>query len=188
MKYRPFASVSLILLSFVVTVMISILDTSIYGINGHPTQWLSFLPHDPLRHMGLSLFISPFLHINLMHALFNMIFFIPLALMIERKKSGKFLAFSFFLHHALVLLSLVIVDLFFSLEGKAFLGSSHVITGLYIFWALYNKNYALLFWPLLIIGIGLREPQPLILLAHSLGLLVGVIVFYVIRLWDKFRT
>lgn len=188
MKYRPFASLSLILLSFIVTVMISILDTSIYGINGHPTQWLSFLPHDPLRHMGLSLFISPFLHINFMHALVNMIFFIPLALMIERKKSGKFLAVTFFLNHGLVLLSLVLVDLFFSLEGKTFLGSSHVIVALYGFWALYNKNYSLLFWPLLIIGIGLWEPQPLTLLAHSLGLLDGVIIFYVIRLWEKFRA
>lgn len=188
MKYRPFASLSLILLSFIVTVMISILDTSIYGINGHPTQWLSFLPHDPLRHMGLSLFISPFLHINFMHALVNMIFFIPLALMIERKKSGKFLTVVFFLTHALVLLLLILVDLFFSLEGKAFLGSSHVIVGLYTFWSLYNKNYSLLFWPLFMIGVGFWEPQPLTLLAHFLGLLAGVKIFNFIRLWEKFRT
>lgn len=188
MKYRPFVSLSFILLSFIVTVMITILDTSIYGINGHPTQWLSFTPHEPLRHMGLSLLISPFLHINFMHVLVNMILFIPLALMIERKKSGKFLAVAFFLNHTLVLLLLVLVDLFFSLKGKAFLGSSHVVVGLYTFWALYNKNYALLFWPLLIIGVGFWEPQPLTLLTHSLGLLAGVKIFHFVRIWDKFRT
>ena len=188
MKQRPLITISLILISLVITLMAPIFDNSIYGFNHHPTEWLSFSPNAPLRHWGLSLIFSPFLHMNFVHVLTNMIFFIPVGMMIERKESGRFLAVSFVLLHALVLLLLVMVNLFFSLEGKAFLGTSHVVIGLYTFWSLKTKNFALLFWPLFIIGWGLWEPQPMILLAHTLGLFAGIKLFFWSRLWDKFRS
>jgi hypothetical protein len=56
-----------------------------------------------------------------------MIFFAPVAMMMERKKSGFFLTLHFFLIHSQVLLFLVMVNHVFALDGKAFLGSRHVV-------------------------------------------------------------
>jgi membrane associated rhomboid family serine protease len=167
--------------------MAPIFDSSIYGVNGHPTEWLSFLPSSPFRRMGLSLIFSPFLHINFQHLLTNMVFFTPVAMMMERKRSGVFLALNFFAIHFQVLLLLVVVNLFFPLYGKAFLGSSHVIIGLYSFWSLTNKKYGMLFFAFLILAVGLWQTQsPLTLLAHGLGFMVGIELLLLGRFWGKF--
>ncbi len=189
MNHRPAATISLILISVAVTLMAPIFDYSVYGVNGHPTEWLSFLPGDPFRHNGFSLVVSPFLHINFQHLLTNLIFFAPVAMMMERKKSGFFLALNCFLVHSQVLLLLVMVNHLFSLDGKAFLGSSHVIIGLYTYWSLANKKYGMLFFALLILGVGLWQSQsPLTLLAHTLGFIVGVEILLLGRLRDKLRS
>jgi membrane associated rhomboid family serine protease len=187
MKTRPLATISFILLSIIITFMAPIFDSSIYGVNGHPTEWLSFLPSSPFRRMGLSLIFSPFLHINFQHLLTNMVFFTPVAMMMERKRSGVFLALNFFAIHFQVLLLLVVVNLFFPLYGKAFLGSSHVIIGLYSFWSLTNKKYGMLFFAFLILAVGLWQTQsPLTLLAHGLGFMVGIELLLLGRFWGKF--
>lgn len=188
MNHRPVASIALILLSFAVTFIAPTFDSSFYGLDGHPSGWLSFSPQDPLRHMGLSLILSPFLHVNLIHLMTNVIVFIPVAMMMERKKSGSYLTFQFFLIHFLVLILLVLSNLLFPMGNKAFLGSSHIITGLYTFWALANKKYGLLVLPLFIISIGLWENQSLTLLSHSLGFFAGVIFLILGRLHEKLRS
>jgi len=189
MNHRPVATISIILISFAVTLMAPIFDSSVYGVNGHPTEWLSFLPSEPFRHMGLSLVVSPFLHINFQHLITNMIFLAPVAMMMERKKSGFFLILHFFLIHSQVLLLLVMVNFLFPIDGKAFLGSSHVILGLYTFWSLANKKYGMLFFALLVLSVGLWQSQsPLTLLAHALGFIVGIEILLLGRLRDKLRS
>jgi membrane associated rhomboid family serine protease len=189
MNHRPVATITFILISVAVTLMAPIFDYSVYGVNGHPTEWLSFLPSEPFRHMGLSLVVSPFLHINFQHLITNMIFFAPVAMMMERKKSGFFLTLHFSLIHTQVLLLLVMVNYFVPLDGKAFLGSSHVVIGLYTYWSLANKKYGMLFFALLMLSVGLWQSQsPLTLLAHALGFMVGVEILLLGRLRDKLRT
>jgi membrane associated rhomboid family serine protease len=188
MNHTPVVTITFILISFATTVMAPIFDSSIYGVNGHPTEWLSFLPSSPMRHMGMSIICSPFLHINFLHIVTNMIVFIPIAMMMERKKTGLFLIVNFFFIHFQVLLLLFLINLWLPLEGKAFLGSSHVIIGLYTFWSLANNTYGMLFGPLLVIGIGLWDINYLSLLAHALGLIVGVELLFLGRLCDKLRT
>ncbi len=188
MNQRPLATITFIMLSFAVTLMAPIFDSSVYGVNGHPREWLSFLPGSPLRHMGLSLICSTFLHINFLHVMTNMIFFTPISLMMERKKTGLFLTLNFFLIHFQVLLLLYLINLVFPMEGKAFSGSSHVIVGLYTLWSLTQKKYGMLFWPLLVIAIGLWDDNSHTLLAHALGFIVGVELLFLGRLWDKLRS
>jgi len=186
MSYRPVATIIIILISFAVTFMAPVFDTSVYGINGHPTEWLSFLPSTPWRHKQLSLFFSPFLHINFLHFINNMVMFTPIAMIIERKKSGFFLILTFFSIHFHVLLLLVLINVLSPMGNKTFLGSSHVIIGLYTFWSLSNKKYSMLFWPLLVIAIGLWDGHSLSLLAHVLGFIVGVEHLLIGRLCNKF--
>lgn len=185
---RPVATISFILTTLAVTFMAPAFDSSFYGVNGHPTEWLSFLPEDPFRQSGLSLLLSPFLHINFLHLMTNMIIFIPVALMMERKKSGSFLALNFFLIHFQVLLLLVLINYVFPLHGKAFLGSSHVIIGLYTLWGFSNKKYGLLAVPLLVLAIGLWDSNSLSLLAHALGFVVGVELLFLGQIWSKLSS
>lgn len=187
MNYRPIATFFFILASILVTFVAPIFDSSFYGENGHPTQWLSFLPGDPLRQSGLTLLLSPFLHINLSHLLTNIIIFLPVALMMERKISGRRLILDFSLIHFQVLLLLVLVNAFIPLEGKAFLGSSHIVIGLYTFWALDQKKYGMLLMPLLVLGIGIWNSHTPTLLAHMLGFIVGVELLFLRRFWERVR-
>ncbi len=81
------------------------------------------------------------------------------------------------------------VNYFVPLDGKAFLGSSHVVIGLYTYWSLANKKYGMLFFALLMLSVGLWQSQsPLTLLAHALGFMVGVEILLLGRLRDKLRT
>lgn len=187
MNYRPLVTMALVLTSLIVTLVAPIFDSSFYGVNGHPTEWLSFSPDAPLRHYGLSLIFSPFLHISFLHLLTNMVVFMPVAMMIERKKSGSNLILRFLFIHFKVLIILVIVNALFPLGGKAFLGSSHVVVGLYTFWALNQKKYGMLLVPLLVLGIGLWDFSSLTFLAHILGFLVGVGLFFLGSLLSKLR-
>lgn len=189
MKNKLNATISFLLLSFAITFMAPIFDSSFYGFNGHPIEWMSFLPTSPLRHAGISILFSPFLHLNTQHLLTNLFFFTPIAMMMERKRSGLFLALHFFLIHFQVLLLLVLVNVFYPLEGKAFLGSSHIIIGLYSLWSVANKKFAMMSFALLILVIGMWQGQgALTLLAHALGLLVGIETLFLGRLWVKFRS
>lgn len=187
MKHRPITTITFFLLSLAVTLIAPTFDSSFYGVNGHPTEWLSFMPGAPLRHMGLSLIFSPLLHINVWHLITSLIVLAPVALMMERKKSGFFLALNFCLIHFQVLLFLVWINMFYPMEGKAFLGSSHVVIGLYTFWSLANKKYGMLSIPLIAISIDLWNSNSLTLLAHTLGFVVGVEILLLGRLWNKVR-
>lgn len=189
MKNRPIATISFVLFSVLVTFVAPIFDSSLYGVNGHPSEWLSFMPSMPFRHMGLSLILSPFLHLNFQHLVTNTILFIPVAMMVERKNSGRNLALNFFLIHFQVLFFLIFVTLFYPLEGKAFLGSSHVIIGLYSFWSITNKKYNLLYFSILILAVGLWQDQShLTTLVHVLGLLTGLELSVFCRLRSKLRS
>lgn len=185
MKYRPLATITLVLASFLVTFIAPIFDYSFYGENGHPTEWLSFLPSAPLRQAGLTLLFSPFLHINLTHFLTNMFFFLPVAMMVERKKSGMKLFLFFIMIHLETLLLLFITNAFIPLEGKAFLGSSHIVMGLYTYWALNQKKYGMMLIPLLVLSIGMWNSHGLTLLAHMLGFIVGVELSIIGRLRER---
>jgi membrane associated rhomboid family serine protease len=186
---RPLITISFTLISFTVMVMAPIFDSSVYGVNGHPTEWLSFLPNAPFRHMGLSLFFSPFLHINFQHLITNILIFLPVAMMIERKRSGAFLAVIFFSIHFQVLILLAVIDVFYPLDGKAFLGSSHVIIGLYSFWALTSKKMSMLYFGILLCAVGFFQSQgALTLLAHTLGLCTGIALLIPDRFGSKLRS
>lgn len=138
--------------------------------------------------MGLSLLLSAFIHINTAHLLTNLAFFLPIAMMVERQRSGLFLAGAWFFIHFLVLLTLTGIAVLFPLGGNSFLGSSHIIVGLYGFWSLERKKYGLLFFALLIISAGLWENQsPFTLVAHFLGLLGGLLLFAIGHLRNKSR-
>lgn len=188
MKNRPITTICFIAVTFLVTFVAPIFDSSLYGVQGHPTEWLSFLPNAPLRHLGASLLFSPFIHVNFEHLMINLFFFVPMAMIIERKRSGTFLLFSVSLIHFQVLLALFVLSSIFPLEGKAFLGLSHIIVGLFSFWSLTNKKYGLLFLALLIIGVGQWQSQnELTLLAHGLGLVFGVELFFLGRFQNKQR-
>jgi membrane associated rhomboid family serine protease len=188
MTKKPIATISLILTSIITTIAAPIFDYSIYGINGHPTQWLSFMPSAPFRHYGMGILGSPFIHLSLEHLATNMILFIPIGMMIERKKSGSFLFYKFGLIHVLVLSALLIIQVGFSFEGKSFLGSSHIVLGLYCYWSLTNKNYFLLFWTILLIVLGLWQSQGLeTLMSHLTGMFVGCLLFAIGKLGSKLR-
>ena len=124
MNKKPIATISFILLSIAGFFIAPIFDYSVYGVNGHPNEWLSFLPNSPLRNMGLSLIFSPFLHINFAHVMSNLIFFIPVAMMMERQKSGIILTINFCLIHFQVLFLLFLLGLIAPIGDKAFLNVS----------------------------------------------------------------
>lgn len=185
MNNRPVATISLILMSIAVTLAAPAFDSSFYGFNGHPAEWLSFSPAAPFRHMGMGLIFSPFLHIHFWHLLTNIVVLTPIALMMERKKSGLYLVLQFIVIHLQVLFMLTLIHSVFSMEGKAFVGSSHVVAGLYTFWSLDRKNYRLLILPLSVIAIGLWDSNTLSLIAHALGCLAGLVLLFINRLWNK---
>ena len=189
MNNRHFFTLFFIILTLAINLLIPVFDDSLFGVQGHPTQWLSFMPAEPLRLFGGSLVLSPFLHLDFKHLLINMVFFIPLAMIIERKKSGRFLALSFLVIHVEVLLLLIVTHFFWSLEGKAFLGLSHIIMGLFSYWALINKKYILLVLVSVVITISQWQTEnPLTLIAHASGLVAGVELFILGHLWDKSRS
>lgn len=188
MQKRPYVTIALTLLSLAATFLAPAFDSSIYGVDGNSLEWLSFNPSSPFRHTGAGLIGSAFLHINIRHLLTNMIFFIPVGMMMERKESGFFLAKTFSLIHFQVLVALLLVHFLFPLTNRSFLGSSHVIIGLYTYWALTTQKYGLLLGPLLVLSLGLWDEGHLSLLAHVLGFLAGAHLLLLGRLWRKFRS
>ncbi len=188
MQKKPWASIILVLLTMIVTFMAPVFDTSVYSVNGHPTEWLSFLPESPFRHYGSGIFLSSLLHMNATHLFTNLFFFTPLALMMERKTSGGYLILKFCALHLLVLLGLVLTHILFPLQGKGFIGMSHLVVGLYAYWGITQKKYGFLFFALAMIGIGLwLDQSPLTHLAHSLGLASGLCLVFLSKLWCKVR-
>lgn len=177
MNNRPVATITLILMSIAVTIAAPAFDSSFYGFNGHPAEWLSFSPEAPFRHMGMGLIFSPFLHIHFWHLVTNIVVLIPVALMMERKKSGLYLVLEFIAIHLQVLIMLVLLHSVFPMEGKAFVGNSHVVAGLYTFWSLNRKKFRLLILPLSVIAIGLWDSNSLSLIAHILGCLAGIVLY-----------
>ncbi len=179
MKQRPLVTIGLILFCLLVTLMIPTLDTSIYGFNGDPLSWLSFSPTDPWRIWGLSILLSPFVHLNLWHLFTNLIFLVPLALIIERRRSPAQLVIILVCIHLAGLLCLLALGAGIPLEGKLFLGSSQVLAGLYTFWALEEKKFAYLLIPGGILLSGLWQGQDqLTILAHGAGVIGGVLLIF----------
>lgn len=189
MKNRPLASLALLALAVLVTFVAPIFDSSLFGVKGHPTEWLSFLPNAPFRLGGLTLFFSPFIHLNPEHLFTNLVMLVPISLMIERKRSAAFLIACFFIIHCQVLLYLWAISFFDAWEGKAFLGMSHVIVGLFSFWSLTNKKAGLFILALLVLGLGQwQAPNTLTFLAHFLGILTGIELFFLSSLYHRTRT
>jgi membrane associated rhomboid family serine protease len=177
MKQRPYATLGLILASLVVTATAAIFDGSIYGVESHATDWLSFSPAQPFRQFGLSWLLSAFLHLNINHLVTNLVILIPVALMIERKEKASHLVAISTLIHLMVLISLIIWQFFSTLQGKSFLGSSHLILGLYAYWSLYQRRWNLMILPTGVIIWELWQNQSsLIILAHILGISSGLIL------------
>lgn len=186
MKTRPYATISLIVLSVIVTFIAPAFDSSIYGVNGSPLQWWSFMPAQPFRQLGLTLLLAPFLHLNTEHLLINTILLVPVGLMIERKQSAKHLAITFLSIHLLTMVLLIISSTFGNLSNAYFLGMSHIVAGLYSYWALVNRKFSLLIFAAGILIAGFWKNQnPLTLLAHGLGIASGVILFGLGRLRRK---
>lgn len=189
MRNRPLATLLIIIITLLVTFMAPIFDSSIYGVNAHPTEWLSFSPAQPFRYYGLSLFFSPFIHLGLQHLIVNIVLFSPIAMMVERKESKRFLLTQYFAIHFQVLILLMVMNLFFPMENKLFLGSSHIIMGLYSYWSLSQKKWGMLFLTFLVLPIGLWQNQsPLTIAAHAMGFLIGIEMLFLCSLWDKIRS
>lgn len=186
MKTRPYATITLILLSLIVTLIAPAFDSSIYGVNGSPLQWWSFMPTDPFRQFGLTLLLAPFLHINFEHLLINTILLVPVGLMIERKLSAKHLVLSFLGIHLLAMMLLIASSIFINLSTASFLGTSHIVVGLYAYWAILNRKFSLLIFAAGVLIAGFWQNQnPLTILAHGLGIASGVILFGLGRLRRK---
>jgi membrane associated rhomboid family serine protease len=188
MKQRPLVTIVLILLCLLVTFLIPALDSSIYGFNGHPTYWLSFSPADPLRVRGLAIILSPFIHLDAAHLLVNLVLLVPLALVVERRRSGARLLFVLMLLHLGTLLGLTGLAALVPIGAKAFLGSSHVVTGLYTYWGLGEEKYAYLYVPIgaLVLGAGQGQDQ-LTIFAHAVALAPAVLLVLSDRLRRKLR-
>ncbi len=189
MNKRPFITLSFIVFTIAINFLIPTFDNSLYGVEGHPAKWLSFMPAEPLRSWGGSLILSPFLHLNLKHLFINLIFFVPLGMMIERKNSGPHLALCILIIHVEVLLLLIITHFFWALDGKAFLGLSHIIMGLFSYWAIMQKKYFMLVLVSAVITYSQWQTEnPLTLIAHGLGLVAGFELFVLGHLWEKSRS
>lgn len=183
MNKQPIATISLSLLIIAITTLAPLLDTSIYALNEHPTMWMSFMPSTPLRYMGLTFVSSPFIHLNLEHLAVNLFFFIPIGMMVERKKTRGYLLLLYTVIHLLVLLSLAFIDNFYSFQMKSFLGSSHIVIGLYSYWFIKNRKFGSLLMTIIILIAGLWQTQsPLTILAHGLGFFAGVVALFTQRL------
>lgn len=186
---RPILTITISMSCILMTAMAPLFDSSIYGINGHPTLWMSFMPSNPLRLLGLGLITSPFLHINLEHLIVNTFFLVPIAMIIERKYSSLYLLKLFFSLHALVLLQLVLVDTFFQLNGKSFLGCSHIVIGIYSYYFTHEKKFGLLAIPFTVILLGAWQGQGVLTtLAHTLGLASGVCAVYLNIFFNSLRS
>ncbi|PIP96460.1 MAG: hypothetical protein COW00_10470 [Bdellovibrio sp. CG12_big_fil_rev_8_21_14_0_65_39_13] len=186
---KPFLTLFLLFCCLFVTYGIGALDTSLYGVQGSALGWLSFSPESFKNLISLSLIVSPFLHLNTGHLLMNFFLFIPISMVIERSYGPKILSLLFIMIHVQSLLLLIVSNHWINLEGKFFLGLSHVVLGLYGYFALSKKNLFLTFFALSIIAIGKWQGQDnLTLLAHVIGYLVGVELFVIRRSWEKFRS
>ena len=186
---RPYLTIFILFCCLIITYGIGALDTSLYGVQGSALNWLSFRPDSFKNLLSLSLVISPFLHLNTTHIVMNFFLFIPISMVIERSYGPKQLALLFVSIHVQVLLFLLLSHYWISLEGKSFLGLSHIILGLFGYWALSKKNVYMTFFALSIIALGKWQGQDnLTLLAHVLGYLVGVELFVIRRSWEKFRS
>lgn len=188
MKNRPLATISLILGATLMTMMAPVFDSSVYGINGHPTEWMSFMPSAPLRNSGIGILLSPFIHMNWQHLLTNMIFLTPVALMIERKAGRGYLWLRFFLLHLFVLSALYAAQFIIPMEGKAFLGASHVVTGMFTFWGLTTRSKGMLFLSIaMVAGSAWQSQDSLTIAAHLTGATMGIMLFVVSSLLKKLR-
>lgn len=146
------------------------------------------MPEAPFRAYGLTLLFSPFIHLGLQHLLTNFILLVPVAMMIERKKSSSFLLSLFFILHFTILSLLVLFHQLRPISGLAFLGMSHVIIALITYWALITRRYGMLMFAVFILAMGWWQAQSsMTLLAHTLGLLVGACLFALGRSWQKLR-
>jgi membrane associated rhomboid family serine protease len=178
MKTRPLATILLIALSLLITFISPAFDTSVYGVNGNPLQWWGFMPAHPLRQYGLTLIISPFLHLNFAHLLINCILLVPVGLMIERKLNGIKLMIYFLGIHFFTLILLVVASTLMSLGQASFLGISHIVVGLYAYWGLVNRKFGLLIFTIGVLVAGYWQNQnPLTILAHGMGIVSGFILF-----------
>lgn len=188
MNSRPLTTIAFLVLSFGITIGASVFDSSLFGHDGHPTLWLSFMPEDPFRLYGLSIIFSPFLHLGLQHLITNFILLVPVAMMIERKKSGPFLAGLFVTLHLIILATMILLHQFKSMTGAGFLGMSHVIIALITYWSLSTKRYGMLMFAAFILAMGWWQSQSsLTILAHAIGLIVGALLFAVSSSWQKLR-
>lgn len=177
MKQRPFGTLSLILTSISVTAASAIFDGSLYGVEAQASDWWSFSPTAPMRLWGLTWLLSPFLHVGLAHLLTNLFILFPVAMMMERKDGWPSLVLMSTLIHFIVLIGLFLGAGLWSLEGKAFLGSSHFILGLYMYWGIIQRRWSLLLVPAGVLFWGVWQDQSsLILLAHVLGAVVGALL------------
>jgi membrane associated rhomboid family serine protease len=175
MKQRPYGTLSLILLTIIVTAASALFDGSLYGVEAHPADWWSFSPTAPMRLWRLTWLLSAFLHLGPSHLVTNLFILFPVAMMIERKKGPAHLLGMSALIHLLVLGGLLFGISLWSLQGKAFLGSSHFILGLYMYWGILQRRWSLLLLPAGVLLWGVWQDQSsLILLAHILGTLAGV--------------
>lgn len=188
-SHRPAFTILFVLITVLFTYGISILDTSLYGVQGSPLEWLAFKPIEFNQLFTLSALASPFVHLSTQHLLMNLLLFVPVSMMIERAQGIKFLLALILFIHFQVYLLLIVCHYWINLSGFAFLGLSHIVLGLYGFWALYRKNIGLTVLALAIIIIGKWQGQDnLTLLAHILGYMIGVELFIARRSWDKFRS
>lgn len=187
MKNRPVVTITFILMTLLTTFLSPVFDSSVYGINGHPAEWLSFLPTTPFRHYGLGLFFSPFIHLDAAHLFMNLIFFVPVAMMIERKEE-KSLTYIFFIVHFFALSMLFVAAQISPMNQKAFLGMSHIIMGLYFFEALKTKSKGLLFFALCLSGLSFWFTGDAYRnLSHFSGAAAGIILFGLYHFWNKLR-
>lgn len=171
MSKRPWLSIFFLVFTPAMNLFIRSLDASLFHESGSPLLWLSFNSTPSGTLWGISLLSSLFLHYDFTHGLINLLFLLPILMVLERRYSkANCLALILGIHFS-VLLALMLLH-FLLLPPHSYLGLSHVVIGLYTHQAIEQRKKTLFFLALMMV-VSSALSTPLSLAPHLLGLMAG---------------
>lgn len=169
------ATLTLLLLCVLATLLGQGLDGSYFGVTGDALSGLSFMPAAPGRLAGLTTLSAALVHQDLTHLLVNLLLLAPIVLVLEKKHGGHATALLVVGLQLLVLLTLLLGHAVMDLSAFAFLGASHLTLGLYAFWGLTEKRFLALGMVAATLAAGFFQQQSsATLMAHALGASAGL--------------
>ncbi len=183
MRKRPWLSIFFLVFIPVMNLFIRSFDVSLFHETGSPLHWLSFNPSATGPIWFVSIISSFFLHYDFTHGLINLLFFLPMIMVLERQYSKLRCLGLIFGIHLMVLLGLMLMH-FFYLSTQSYLGLSHVVIGLYVHQAIVQKKMTLFFLALLMLATSAMG-SPSSLIPHFLGLIMGALFSLIPRAQDS---